>query len=124
MDWRRVLRVLLEPAKDPLRDSFGISVGHVRELRIRLSEQLAELRSRSATRDDPDFQEQIRKLQAEHDRLLQAEHKVHGELDAQHARQHLLDARQTAAEAQQRLQELMIALEAMLELSQSSRRRP
>jgi regulator of protease activity HflC (stomatin/prohibitin superfamily) len=82
MDWRRVFRVLLEPAKDPLRDSFGISVERVRELRIRLSEQ-----------------------------LLQAERRVNGELDAHHARQDLLNARQTAAKALQHLQDLMIVLD-------------
>jgi hypothetical protein len=111
MDWRRVFRVLLEPAKDPLRDSFGISAKRVRELRIRLSEQLAELRSRAGAWNDPGFEEQIRQLQVEHDRLLQAEHKVNGELDAHHARQDLLNARQTAAKAQQHLQDLMIALD-------------
>ena len=111
MDWRRVFRILLEPAKDPLRDSFGTSVRRVRELRTRLSEQLTELRSRSEVCSDPSFEEQIRKLQAEHDRLVQAELKVNGELDAHHARQDLLSARQTAAEAQAHLQELMIALD-------------
>jgi hypothetical protein len=50
-------------------------------------------------------------LQAEHDVLLQVEHRVNGELDAHHARQDLLKARQTATNAQQRLQELMIALD-------------
>jgi len=89
-----------------LRDRFGISVGRVRELRIRLNEQLAELRSRSGAWNDPKFQEQIRKLQAEHDQSMQAERRVHGELDAHHARRDLLDARQTAEEAQQRLQDL------------------
>jgi regulator of protease activity HflC (stomatin/prohibitin superfamily) len=100
MDWRRVFRVLLEPAKDPLRDSFGISVERVRELRIRLSEQLAELRSRARAWNDPGFAEQIRQLQAEHDRLLQAERRVNGELDAHHA-----------AKALQHLQDLMIVLD-------------
>ena len=111
MDWRRIFRVLLEPAKDPLRDSFGVSVERVRALRIRLSEQLAELCSRAAARNDPAFEEQIRQLKAERDLLLQVEHRVNGELDAHHARQDLLKARQTAANAQQHLQELMIALD-------------
>ena len=111
MNWRRVFGVLLEPAKDPLRDSFGISVERVRELRIRLGEQLAELGSRSGALNDPGFEDQIRQLQTEHDRLLEVERKVNGELDAHHARRDLLDARQTAAHAQQHLQDLMIALD-------------
>ena len=111
MGWQRLFRVLLEPAKDPLRDSFGVSVTRVRELRIRLNEQLAELRSRSGAWNDPRFEEQIGQLQAEHDRLLQAERKVNGELDAHHARQDLLNARLTAAQAQERLEELMMALD-------------
>ncbi len=111
MEWRRVFRVLLEPAKDPLRDSFGISVERVRELRVRLSEQLAELRSRGRALNDPGFEEEITQLQAEHDRLLQVERKVNGELDAHHARRNLLDARETAAQAQERLQDLLIALD-------------
>ena len=111
MDWRRVLRVLLEPARDPLRDSFGISVERVRALRIRLSSQLAELRSRAAALKDPALEEQIRDLQAEHDKLEQVEQRVNGELDANHARRNLLDARETAAEAQERLQDLLAALD-------------
>jgi len=111
MEWRRMLRVLLEPAKDPLRDSFGISVERVRSLRIRLSEQLEELRSRGDSLRDPVFEQQIHVLQAEHDGLLQVERRVNGELDAHHARRNLLDARQTAAEAQERLQDLVAALD-------------
>lgn len=111
MDWQRVFRVLLEPAKDPLRDSFGVSVERVKELRIRLGEQLVELRSRSGALHDPGFEDQIRQLQTEHDRLLQIERQVNGELDAHHARQHLLNARQTAAQAQQHLEDLMTALD-------------
>jgi hypothetical protein len=111
VDWRRVLRVLLEPAKDPLRDSFGTSVERVRALRIRLSTQLAELRSRAAALKDPAFEKQIRELQAEHDKLEQVEQRVNGELGANHARRNLLDARKTAAEAQERLQDLLAALD-------------
>ena len=111
MEWRRLFRVLLEPAKDPLRDSFGISVERVRALRIRLSEQLAELRTRGGALKDPAFEQQIHELQAEHDRLLQVERRVNGDLDAHHARRHLLDARQTAAQAQERLQDLVAALD-------------
>jgi len=111
MQWQRLFRVLLEPAKDPLRDSFGISIERVRELRVRLNEQLAELRSRAGSLRDHTFEEQIRELQAEHDRLVQVERRVNGELDTHRARRDLLDARQTAAQAQDRLQDLMIALE-------------
>jgi hypothetical protein len=111
MEWRRVFRVLLEPAKDPLRDSFGISVERVRALRIKLSEQLANLRLRAGGLRDPVFEEQICQLQEEHERLLQVERKVNGELDAHHTRRDLLDARQTAAQAQERLQDLMAALD-------------
>jgi len=111
VQWQRLFRVLLEPAKDPLRDSFGISIERVRELRVRLNEQLAELRSRAGSLRDPTFEEQIRELQAEHDRLVQVERRVNGELDTHRARRDLLDARQTAAQAQDRLQDLMIALD-------------
>jgi len=111
MEWRRVLRVFLEPAKDPLRDSFGISIERVRALRVRLNGQLAELRSRAGSLRDPVFEEQIRELEAEHERLVLIERKVNGELDAHHARRNLLDARQTAAQAQERLDDLLIALD-------------
>ena len=111
MEWRRVLRVFLEPAKDPLRDSFGISIERVRALRVRLNGQLSELRSRAGSLGDPIFEEQIRELEAEHERLVLIERKVNGELDAHHARRNLLDARQTAAQAQERLDDLLIALD-------------
>ncbi|MBK5291140.1 MAG: hypothetical protein JJE04_05630 [Acidobacteriia bacterium] len=111
MNWGRIFRVLLEPAKDPLRDSFGISVERVRELRIRLNQQLVELRTRAGSLRDSTFDEQVRELQAEHDRLVQVERRVNGELDTHRARRDLLDARQTAAQAQDRLQDLMIALD-------------
>ena len=110
MDWRRVFRMLLEPAKDPLRDSFGISIERVRALRIRLNSQLAELRSRAAL-PDPAFEAQIRELEAQHDKLEQVEQRVNGELDSNYARRNLLDARETAAEAQERLQDLLAALD-------------
>ena len=111
MDWRRMFRILLEPAKDPLRDSFGISIERVRALRIRLNSQLSELRSRAAALKDPAFAEQIRELQAEHDKLEQVEHKVNRELDANHARRNLLDARETAAEAHERSRDMLAALD-------------
>ena len=111
MHWRRFLRVLLEPAKDPLRDSFGISIKRVMALRIRLNEQLAGLRSRAGSLEDPAFAIQIGELQAEHDRLVELERRVSGELDTHRARRDLLDARQTAAQAQDRLQDLLVALD-------------
>ena len=80
-------------------------------LRIRLNEQIAELRARAGVLKDPLFEEHIRELQGEHDRLVQIEHKVTGDLDTHRARRDLLDARQTAAQAQDRLQDLMIALD-------------
>jgi len=111
MEWRRIWRVLLEPARDPLRDSFGISIERVRQLRIRLSQQLVELGTRAGNLNDSTFDEQIQELQAEHDRLVQVERRVNGELDTHRARRALLDARQTAAQAQDHLQDLMIALD-------------
>ena len=111
MQWRRLFRVLLEPARDPLQDSFGISVERVRELRIRLNQQLVALRSRAGSLRDSAFDEQIHELQTAHDRLVQTERRVNGELDTHRARRDLLDARQTAAQAQDRLQDLMVALD-------------
>lgn len=111
MQWRRLLRALLEPAKDPLRDSFGVSIERVRELRVRLNKQLTELRSRADSLGDPGFESQIRELQAEHDRLVQVEQRVNGDLDTHRARRDLLDARQTAVLAQERLQDLLVALD-------------
>src|SRR4051794_32013703 len=111
MEWRRIWRVLLEPAKDPLRDSFGLSVERVRELRIRLNQQLVELRKRADGLNDSTFDQQIRELQAEHDRLVQVERRVNGELETHRTHRDLLEARQTAAQAQDRLQDLMIALD-------------
>jgi hypothetical protein len=111
MQWRRFLRVILEPAKDPLRDSFGLSIERVVALRVRLYEQLVALRSRAARLDDPAFEAQIHELQTEHDKLVEVERRVSGELDTHRARRDLLDARQTAAQAQDRLQDLVVALD-------------
>ncbi len=111
MQWRRLFRILFEPAKDPLRDSFGISIERVRILRIRLNEQLVKLRSRADSLGEPGFEAQIRELQAEHDRLVHVEQRVNGDLDTHRARRDLLDARQTAAQAQERLQDLLGALD-------------
>lgn len=111
MQWWRLFRILLEPAKDPLRDSFGISIERVRELRVRLNHQLVELRSRAHRLDDPAFEKHLQELQTEHDRLVQVERRVSGELDTHRARRDLLDARQTAAQAQDRLQDLLVALD-------------
>jgi len=111
VQWRRLFRVLLEPAKDPLRDSFGLSVDRVRALRIRLHEQLVELRARPARLVGPTFQNHIRDLQSEYDKLAQIEQRITGELEAHRAHRDLLDARQTAAQAQDRLQDLVVALD-------------
>ena len=111
MQWRRLFRVLLEPAKDPLRDSFGLSVERVRALRIRLREQLVELRARTSNLNGLAFQNHIRDLQSEHDKLAQIEQRITGELEAHRAHRDLLDARQTAAQAQDRLQDLLVALD-------------
>jgi phage shock protein A len=83
----------------------------VRRLRIRLNEQLAELRFRADSLGDPGFEAQIRELQTEHDRLVEVERRVNGHLDTHRARRDLLDARQTAAQAQERLQDLVMALD-------------
>ena len=53
-----------------MRDSFGISLERVRALRIRLSEQLAELRTRGEAWNDPGFEEQIRQNMALFDRAM------------------------------------------------------
>ena len=111
MQWRRVLRVLLEPAKDPLRDSFGVSIERVRALRVRLHEQIGELRARGGKLEDSSFEDQIRQLESEHARLVEVENRVAGDLDSHRARRDLIEARETAAQAQDRLQDLMEALD-------------
>src|SRR5690242_5808809 len=111
MKLRDLIRVLLKPAEDPLRDNFGLSIVRVRELRLRLDGQLRELRSRTGRLEDPAFQAQIGELQKEHDRLIRVEQRVTGELDSTQARKDLLNARQTAAQAQEHLQDLVIALD-------------
>lgn len=111
MDWRRVVRVLLEPAKDPLLDSFGVSTGRVKALRLRLSEQLGDLRSRTGRLQDPSFRACMTDLEAEHARLLEVEQRVGNELDTHRARRDLLNAGLTAAEAQDRLLDLVAALD-------------
>lgn len=128
MDWRRLVRVLLEPAKDPLLDSFGVSAGRVKALRLRLSEQLADLRGRTGCLRDPAFQAHMKNLEAEHARLLEVEQRVGRELDTHRARRDLLNARQTATEAQDRLLDLVAALDdanaratALVETSQEMR---
>ena len=85
--------------KTVLWDGSGISIDRVGTLRTSLSGQLVQLPSRAAALRDPAFEEEIRELQAEHDKLEQVEQRVNGELDANHARRNLLDARETAAEA-------------------------
>jgi hypothetical protein len=108
---RRVLRLLLEPARDPLRDSFGVSLERVAALRARLHQQIAHLHARAAALGDTGLDEQVRQLEAKHEKLLRVEQRVTGELDCHRARRDLLTARQTAAQAQERLSDLLGALD-------------
>ena len=108
---RRLLRRLLEPASDPLSDSLGLSLARVAALRASLERQLAELRARSAGFSDPSLEAQLHQLETEHLQLVEVERRVTGEMDVHRARRELLGARQTAAQAQDRLQDLMIALD-------------
>src|SRR5437667_12675750 len=59
--------------------------------------------------EDPAFAIQIGELQAEHDRLVELERRVSGELDTHRAPRDLPDPRQTAAQAHDRLQDLLVA---------------
>lgn len=109
---RRLLRALLEPAKDPLQDSLAVSLGRVASLRARLDRQISDLRARTAHLQDPSLHDQLQLLEAEHARLQQLEQRLTADLDAVRARRDLLDARQTAAQAHLRLAELLQALDA------------
>lgn len=108
---RRLIRTLLEPARDPLRDSFGISLERVAALRQRLHAQIAELRARSGGLCDARFEEQIAELEAEHRKLIEVEKRASAELDSHRTRQDLLSARLTAAQAQEQIRELIGALD-------------
>ena len=108
---QRFLRALLEPARDPLRDSFGLSLERVAALRTRLLNQIRELRARTRSLGDPALEDQIRQLEAEHQKLIEVENRATSELDSHRARRDLLTARQTAALAQDRLMDLMAALD-------------
>lgn len=112
MLWRRIVRLLLEPAKDPLQDSLAVSLGRVATLRGRLDQQISDLRARTSQLHDPALQEQLQLLQAEHARLQQLQQRLTADLDAVRARRDLLSARQTAAETHLRLAELLEALDA------------
>lgn len=108
---RRVLRLLLEPARDPLRDSFGLSLERVALLRQRLHLQIADLRGRGDAIVDGPFQEQIGRLESAHDKLVEIERRAATELDAHRAQQTLLTARQTAAQAHHHIEDLIAALD-------------
>jgi phage shock protein A len=108
---RRVLRRLLEPARDPLSDSLGLSLGRVAALRTTLERQILELRAHTGRLTDPAMEAQISQLEAEHRQLVAVERRVTGELDVHRARRELLSARQTAAQAQDGLNELIGALD-------------
>jgi hypothetical protein len=97
---QRVLRRLLEPARDPLSDSLGLSLGRVAALRTTLERQIGELRAHAGRFTDPAIDAQISQLEAEHLQLVKVERRVTGELDVHRARRELLSARQTAAQAQ------------------------
>jgi len=105
------LRRMLEPARDPLSDSLSLSLGRVTELRAALQKQILGLRSRVGRSLDPAFEAQLQRLETEYSQLAAVEHRVTGELDAQKARCELLNARQTAAQAQDRLDDLIGALD-------------
>jgi phage shock protein A len=108
---RRVLRLLLEPARDPLCDSFGLSLERVALLRQRLQRQIADLRGRGGAIRDAAFDDQIRRLETAHDKLMEIERRAATELDAHRAQQTLLTARQTAAQAHHHIEELITALD-------------
>ena len=108
---RRLLRRLLEPARDPLSDSLDVSLGRVAALRASLERQITGLRARSSCFSDPALEVQLHQLETEHLQLVEVERRVSGEMDVHRARRELLGARQTAAQAQDRLQDLMIALD-------------
>ena len=108
---QRLFRRLLEPARDPLSDSLGLSLGRVAALRITLERQIVELRTHTGRFTDPAMEAQMHQLEAEHLQLVQVERRVTGELNVHRARRELLSARQTAALAQDRLNELIGALD-------------
>src|SRR5947207_15981995 len=108
---RRFLRIWLEPARDPLRDSFGLSLERVAALRARLKRQIGELRVRAGSLRDDTFADQIRQLEVEHEKLVQVERRAGTELDGHRALQNLISARQTAAQAQDHIRDLIGALD-------------
>jgi len=109
---RRILRLLLEPAKDPLHDSLAAALERVSALHTRLDQELAGLRARTASLQDPTLRDQVEGLEAEQGRLREIEQRLAGELNSYRARTDLVSARQTAFQAQLRLAELMTALDA------------
>ena len=108
---RRMLRLLLEPARDPLSDSLGLSLGRLTVLRKTLDGQIGALRKRSGFTTDLAIEAQIQALESEYQRLVAVERRVTGELDVHRTQRDLLSARQTAAEARERMNELIGALD-------------
>jgi phage shock protein A len=108
----RLLRLLLEPAKDPLQDSLAASLERVSTLRARLARQVGELRGRAARLQDAALNEQLQRLEVEEARVRELEGRLTVEVAQFRARRDLLTARQTAAEANRRLAELVEALDA------------
>jgi hypothetical protein len=108
----RLLRLLLEPAKDPLHDSLAASLKRVSMLRAQLGRQVGELRGRAARLHDAALNEQLQRLEAEEARVGELEGRLTAEVAQYRARRDLVSARQTAAEANLRLAELVEALDA------------
>jgi hypothetical protein len=109
---RRLLRVLLEPARDPLHDSLAASLGRVAELRARLDRQIRALHTRTCGLRDAALEAEIHRLEAEQARLLDAERRLVAECETWRARRDLLSIQQTAATARSQLGELIEALDA------------
>jgi predicted nucleic acid-binding Zn-ribbon protein len=108
----RILRLLLEPARDPLYDSLAGSMERVAALRARLDRQTDALRARTARLNDPTLRAQLERLDVEQEHLRRVEQRLASELDACRARRDLVAAHHTAVEAQNLLAGLVQALDA------------
>ena len=108
---QRIFRRLLEPARDPLSDSLGLSLGRLAGLRSTLERQIAALRRHAGRLVDPAIEAQIFQLEAEYRKLVEVERRVTSEMDVHRTQRDILSARQTAAQAQERMSELIGALD-------------
>jgi phage shock protein A len=108
---QRILRRLLEPARDPLSDSLGLSLGRLAGLRTTLERQIVALRRHAGQLVDSAIEAQIFQLESEYRKLLEVERRVTSELDVHRTQRDILSARQTAAQAQERMSELICALD-------------